>query len=63
MPYLQIDLPRAATAEVKRRFAERLARIYAETMEIQPHIPSADEMFRDGRMATECSNAEAGTEP
>jgi phenylpyruvate tautomerase PptA (4-oxalocrotonate tautomerase family) len=40
MPYLQIDLPRAVDPDDKRRFAERLARIYAETMETQPHIPA-----------------------
>jgi phenylpyruvate tautomerase PptA (4-oxalocrotonate tautomerase family) len=40
MPYLQVDLPAPASAAVKARFAQRLATIYAEAMETQPHIPS-----------------------
>ncbi len=40
MPYLQVDLPSPASADVKRRFAERLAALYAEAMLTQPHIPS-----------------------
>jgi hypothetical protein len=40
MPYLQVDLPAPAGAEVKRRFAERLAELYACAMLTQPHIPS-----------------------
>jgi hypothetical protein len=37
---LQIDLPMAAAADVKARFAQRLAELYAEAMLTQPHIPS-----------------------
>ena len=40
MPYLQVDLPAPASAEVKRRFAQRLAELYAAAMLTQPHIPS-----------------------
>jgi phenylpyruvate tautomerase PptA (4-oxalocrotonate tautomerase family) len=40
MPYLQVDLPAPASDAVKARFAKRLAAIYAEAMETQPHIPS-----------------------
>lgn len=40
MPYLQVDLPRAASIAVKHRFARRLAELYAAAMETQPHIPS-----------------------
>jgi hypothetical protein len=37
---LQVDLPGPASADVKRRFAQRLAELYAEAMLTQPHIPS-----------------------
>lgn len=40
MPYLQVDLPAPASAEVKAAFARRLAAIYADAMETAPHIPS-----------------------
>jgi phenylpyruvate tautomerase PptA (4-oxalocrotonate tautomerase family) len=40
MPYLQVDLPAPAGPDVKRRFARRLAELYAEAMLTQPHIPS-----------------------
>jgi phenylpyruvate tautomerase PptA (4-oxalocrotonate tautomerase family) len=40
MPYLQVDLPGPASADVKRRFAQRLAELYAAAMLTQPHIPS-----------------------
>lgn len=40
MPYLQVDLPAPASEAAKARFARRLAAIYAEAMETQPHIPS-----------------------
>jgi len=40
MPYLQVDLPAPASADVKRRFARRLAELYAEAMLTQPHIPA-----------------------
>ncbi len=40
MPYLQVDLPAPAEADVKRRFAQRLAELYAQAMLTQPHIPA-----------------------
>lgn len=40
MPYLQVDLPGPASADVKRRFAQRLAELYAEAMSTQSHIPA-----------------------
>ena len=40
MPYLQVDLPSPASADVKRRFAQRLAELYAQAMLTQPHIPA-----------------------
>lgn len=40
MPYLQVDLPGTYPAEVKRAFAARLIRVYAETMQTQERIPS-----------------------
>src|ERR1700733_2135391 len=40
VPYLQVDLPGPAGADVKRRFAQRLAELYAEAMLTQAHIPS-----------------------
>lgn len=40
MPYLQVDLPGPASADVKLRFAQRLAELYAQAMLTQPHIPS-----------------------
>jgi phenylpyruvate tautomerase PptA (4-oxalocrotonate tautomerase family) len=40
VPYLQVDLPEPASADVKRRFARRLAELYATAMLTQPHIPS-----------------------
>jgi phenylpyruvate tautomerase PptA (4-oxalocrotonate tautomerase family) len=40
MPYLQVDLPEPASADLKRRFARRLAELYATAMLTQPHIPS-----------------------
>jgi phenylpyruvate tautomerase PptA (4-oxalocrotonate tautomerase family) len=40
VPYLQIDLPAPANAEVKAAFARRLAALYAEAMETGAHIPA-----------------------
>ena len=36
MPYLQLDVPRAYPAEVKRRLARRMGEIYARVMHTQP---------------------------
>jgi phenylpyruvate tautomerase PptA (4-oxalocrotonate tautomerase family) len=40
VPYLQIDLPAPASAEVKNAFAGRLAALYAAAMETGSHIPA-----------------------
>ncbi|GAC1408375.1 MAG: hypothetical protein NVSMB64_16530 [Candidatus Velthaea sp.] len=40
MPFLQVDLPGSYPADVKRAFAARLIRLYAETMQTQERIPS-----------------------
>lgn len=36
MPYLQLDVPRAYPAEVKRRLARRMGEIYARVMQTDP---------------------------
>ena len=36
MPYLQLDVPRAYPAEVKRRLARRMGEIYARVMQTGP---------------------------
>ena len=38
MPYLQFDLPGFYSAAVKRDFAARISRIYAETMQTSPEM-------------------------